>query len=282
MKNKIYIAIICALSIVFAVSTGFIIKHYYDSVKQAELYDNLIEVVETQPDETQEPINYADDKTFIPEYQELYLQNNDMVGWIRVEDTKINYPVMQSKNNPDFYLKHGFDMNCGIFKTYRVGNEYRASKKSVEENKKVIKAVLTYQDKKTMSVPDVMRILGLGKTATYRLINQCRFKTYLVMGKMRVDVDSFEDWYSGQFHYEKVNGERPGKKYGKTLSPLTVAKVLGIPRSTANDLMNDGIVEFIWVDGKRRIKKESFDKWYGSQTKYTKVKEIEEVENYVD
>ena len=173
-------------------------------------------------------------------------------------------------------------MNCGLFKTYRVGNEYRASKKSVEENKKIVKAVLTYQDKKTMSVPDVMRILGLGKTATYRLINQCRFKTYLVLGKMRVDVDSFEDWYAGQFHYEKVNGERPGKKYGKTLSPLTVAKVLGIPRSTANDLMNDGIVEFIWVDGKRRIKRESFDKWYASQSKYTKVKEIEEVEGYVD
>lgn len=50
-------------------------------------------------------------------------------------------------------------MNCGLFKTYRVGNEYRASKKSVEENKKIVKAVLTYQDKKTMSVPDVMRIL---------------------------------------------------------------------------------------------------------------------------
>lgn len=99
-------------------------------------------------------------------------------------------------------------MNCGIFKTYRVGNEYRASKKSVEENKKVVKAVLTYQDKKTMSVPDVMRILGLGKAATYRLINQCRFKTCLVMGKMRVDVDSFEDWYSGQFHYEKEEHQK--------------------------------------------------------------------------
>ena len=76
--------------------------------------------------------------------------------------------------------------------------------------------------------------------------------------------------------------EKKFKKYGKTLSPLTVAKVLGIPRSTANDLMNDGIVEFIWVDGKRRIKRESFDKWYASQSKYTKVKEIEEVERYVD
>lgn len=28
---------------------------------------------------------------------------------LKVEDTKINYPVMQSKDNPNFYLKHGFD-----------------------------------------------------------------------------------------------------------------------------------------------------------------------------
>ena len=52
MKNKIYIAIICAFSIVFAVSSGFLIKHYYDSAKQAEMYDNLIGVVETEPEET--------------------------------------------------------------------------------------------------------------------------------------------------------------------------------------------------------------------------------------
>ena len=109
MKNKIYIAIICAFSIVFSVSSGFLIKHYYDSAKQAEMYDNLIEVVETEPEESQEPLNYSEEKTFIPEYQELYLQNNDMVGWIKVEDTKINYPIMQSKDNPNFYLKHGFD-----------------------------------------------------------------------------------------------------------------------------------------------------------------------------
>ena len=54
MKNKIYIAIICAFSIVFAVSSGFIIKHYYDSAKQAEMYDNLIGVVETEPESTRQ------------------------------------------------------------------------------------------------------------------------------------------------------------------------------------------------------------------------------------
>lgn len=173
-------------------------------------------------------------------------------------------------------------VKSGLFKSYFIGNEYRASKKSVAENRKTIDAMLTYQNKKTMTVADMKRILGLGKTSAYRLINQCQFKTYLVFGKMRIDIESFEQWYAGQFHYKKVNGERPGQKYGNTISAVTVAKVLGIPRSTASDLMNDGLVEYIWVDGKRRIIQESFEQWYSSQDKYKKVMQIEEVEGYVD
>ena len=56
-----------------------------------------------------EPILYSKDKTVLPELAGLYLKNSDLVGWISVEDTNINYPVMQSKDNPDFYLKHYFD-----------------------------------------------------------------------------------------------------------------------------------------------------------------------------
>lgn len=108
MKNKIYIALICAFSILLAVSSGFLIKHYIDSEKQSELYDNLIETVE-KTDTEKDTMTYSQDKSFLPDYQDLYLQNNDMVGWIKIEDTKINYPVMQSKDNPNFYLKHGFD-----------------------------------------------------------------------------------------------------------------------------------------------------------------------------
>ena len=173
-------------------------------------------------------------------------------------------------------------MNCGLFKLYRVGNEYRASEKSVKESQKIIHAITSYREKTTMSVPDLRRILGLGKTATYRLVNKCCFKTYIVFGVMRVDVKSFEEWYEGQFHYKKVSGERPGKKYGNTIGPSTVAKVLGIPRGTANDLMNNGLVEYIKVDGYRRIVRESFDAWYENQSKYKKVMEIEEVEGFVD
>ena len=101
MKNKVFIALICAFSLLLAISSGFLIKHHFDSQKQAEIYEELVEAVETQPEEIKEPMNYSEEKTFIPEYQELYMQNNDMVGWIKVEDTKINYPVMQSLDEPN-------------------------------------------------------------------------------------------------------------------------------------------------------------------------------------
>ena len=45
----------------------------------------------------------------LPEYSQLYLQNPDMVGWIQIENTAINYPVMQTPNDPDYYLKRNFD-----------------------------------------------------------------------------------------------------------------------------------------------------------------------------
>ena len=40
---------------------------------------------------------------------ELYLQNTDMVGWLSIAGTNINYPVMQTPNNPNYYLKHNFE-----------------------------------------------------------------------------------------------------------------------------------------------------------------------------
>ena len=114
MNMKLRIAVISLLSVVLAVSIGFLVKDYCDSKNQAKLYDNLIETVE-EIDDTQDTMSYSEDKDFLPDYQELYMQNNDMVGWIKVDDTKINYPVMQSKNNPNFYLRHGFDKGYTVY-----------------------------------------------------------------------------------------------------------------------------------------------------------------------
>ena len=41
----------------------------------------------------------------------LYAQNNDLIGWIEVNGTRIDYPVMQTPDDPEFYLHRDFEGN---------------------------------------------------------------------------------------------------------------------------------------------------------------------------
>ena len=43
----------------------------------------------------------------LPDYESLLQQNGDMVGWITIDDTSINYPVVQKDNT--YYLDHSFE-----------------------------------------------------------------------------------------------------------------------------------------------------------------------------
>lgn len=61
----------------------------------------------------------------------------------------------------------------------------------------------------SMSVLEMGRMLGLGKTESYWLIKKNYFKTILVGNTMRVMIDSFEEWYANQFKYQKVDGTPP-------------------------------------------------------------------------
>lgn len=45
----------------------------------------------------------------LPQYRDLYEQNGDMVGWLRVDGTDIDYPVMQTPGDNEYYLRRGFD-----------------------------------------------------------------------------------------------------------------------------------------------------------------------------
>ncbi|MBP5597367.1 MAG: class B sortase [Pseudobutyrivibrio sp.] len=53
--------------------------------------------------------NYAaGERTILPEMNELYSQNQDFVGVLTVVDTDINYPVVQTPSDPEYYLRRDF------------------------------------------------------------------------------------------------------------------------------------------------------------------------------
>lgn len=50
-------------------------------------------------------------------YESLYQSNKDFVGWIKIENTNIDYPVVQSLTVPNFYLEHDFNKSESIYGT---------------------------------------------------------------------------------------------------------------------------------------------------------------------
>lgn len=57
-------------------------------------------------------IHYDDKELAVPEvleeYKTLYSLNKKLIGWVKIDDTYIDYPVLQTSNN-EYYLKHNFD-----------------------------------------------------------------------------------------------------------------------------------------------------------------------------
>mgnify|MGYP002620997866 CR=1 FL=1 len=45
----------------------------------------------------------------LPAYRAMFEENPDMIGWLSIDGTVIDYPVMQTPEDEDYYLDKGFD-----------------------------------------------------------------------------------------------------------------------------------------------------------------------------
>ncbi len=136
--------------------------------------------------------------------------------------------------------------------------------------------------KRTMSVPEMRKLLGIKKTESYWLVHKNYFKTELINGTMRVDIASFEKWYANQTKHKKVTGEKPGAQLcAASYSFRDVANMLGEYDGTIYDLWNRKGLPTVTVNYRKRIPREIFGSWYEKQNEYHKVDgpaTIEEIE----
>ena len=47
-------------------------------------------------------------------YENLKEENNDLFGWIKIAGTKVDYPVMYTPQEPEYYLRRAFDKSNSI------------------------------------------------------------------------------------------------------------------------------------------------------------------------
>lgn len=111
MKKKIYVFWIVICVMLFCISIFQVIRHYANVKKYTEEFGKLAEIVEQSEEsgEGDEEVSEGEAVSPLNRYEELFRQNNDMAGWIAIGGTSVNYPVMYTPDNPDFYLEHSFE-----------------------------------------------------------------------------------------------------------------------------------------------------------------------------
>lgn len=104
MKNFLYSLFIGLFGITGLTSITFLLMYAAQSIQQAHLYSDLA-AVRTQNKQPEIALQSSVQQS----NRNLYLENSDMVGWIQIEGTGIDYPVMQTPADPNYYLKHDFE-----------------------------------------------------------------------------------------------------------------------------------------------------------------------------
>ena len=126
MKKGLYIAIIVVLAVALVGSAVYLGSYFWEGKKSEDEYDKLRQDTMASTPATTEASN-ATTEEFIPDpndlvpeetfplnrdYKGFYEKNNnkDFVGWLRIDGTKLDYPVMQSPvSEANYYLYRDYN-----------------------------------------------------------------------------------------------------------------------------------------------------------------------------
>ncbi len=127
-KRKILMAVCVFLCII---SFGYLGAYYQVSAKSAREFEELSALKKAgawavNSGNKKVEVHLTDKDTpipdILPEYKKIHQKNQKLIGWVKIDDTIIDYPVMQTVNN-EYYLDHNFnqeeDRNGCIFMDYQ-------------------------------------------------------------------------------------------------------------------------------------------------------------------
>lgn len=134
-KQRNYIVSLIIAILVFILSIFFIVMIYIKYKKAEDEYkklQNLVDVVEVEKEkpveepEEEEPI-VVDTSVPKVDFNELWKVNKDIVGWIKIDNTPVDYPIVQSNDNEKYLYRtvQGTHNSAGsIFMDYRANAKF--------------------------------------------------------------------------------------------------------------------------------------------------------------
>lgn len=120
--------IVLAASVVAVASLSYFGVYYFIAARNNASYEQLASLKGSDVlADAKDKNDFAIHKTTVQlpdvldEYKTLYEKNKKLIGWLKIDDTIIDYPVMQTGDN-SYYLEHNFnqeyDKNGSLFLDY--------------------------------------------------------------------------------------------------------------------------------------------------------------------
>ena len=190
MKKAIRVLVLLVCIPVFCLSAYMVGSQLWVDYRQNRSFGSLIEQVNLArnnpdmlagssyavPEQGGEEAGANAERVMLSAYAPLYAQNPDLFGWIEIKDTVVNYPVMHTPDDPEFYLHRAFDrsdaysgvpfldancfLDCGNYIVY--GHNMK--------NKTMFKTITYYADKSYWQEHPIIRFDTLYETGTYDVV----------------------------------------------------------------------------------------------------------------
>lgn len=117
VKKKTILRILSIIFLLVAIGCGvYLANYYYTSAKTEAVFDELANLIVPVKDAGEESKNTEfvdiDGVKVQKKFEKLYQKNHDFVGWIKIDDTHIDYPVMYSPNDGEkgeYYIHRDFE-----------------------------------------------------------------------------------------------------------------------------------------------------------------------------
>ena len=126
------------------------------------------------------------------------------------------------------------------------------------------------------SVRDIAQMLSIDESSVYYLIKRNQIPTFKVETWIRIRKDDFDRWYASQNkHRTQEDREKDAMKEAEPLTMPEMAQELYITRKDVYNILakkeNQDIFDIVVIADKKRVTRESFERWYAGQSKYRKL-----------
>lgn len=110
--NLLYTLAMIVFAAIFLISGGLLVKRFLDDRKTESEFADLQSMIDTAatPAPAGENVNPNGAR-----FAALRDKNSDFIGWISIDGTNLDFPVMYAPDNKDFYLRHDFNKAYSVY-----------------------------------------------------------------------------------------------------------------------------------------------------------------------